>query len=193
MLDSPIEIIYLIEYIAITVVRSIQTRPYRRLGIAKDKRTTLDIIMLAVAGISMILPLIYLFSSWFDFADYTLPEWLGWVGAVLFAVGIWLLWQSHAALGRNWTPTLSLRDEHTLVTDGVFKHIRHPMYAAHYLWAIANVMMLPNWLAGYAFLVASVIQYATRIKAEEQMMIEQFGEQYESYIKKTKQLIPRIF
>lgn len=104
-----------------------------------------------------------------------------------------MLWRSHADLGRNWTPTLSLRDEHTLVTDGVYKHIRHPMYAAHYLWAIANVLMLPNWLAGYAFLVASVLQVVTRIKAEEEMMIEQFGEQYESYMNKTGRLIPRIF
>jgi protein-S-isoprenylcysteine O-methyltransferase Ste14 len=192
MLDSPIKIIYLIEYIAISVVRGIQTSPYRRLAIAKDKRTSIDIFLLALAAISMILPLVYLFSSWLDFADFTLPEWLGWVGAVLFAVGIWLLWHTHADLGRNWTPTLSLRDEHTLVTDGVFKHIRHPMYAAHLLLAIANVMMLPNWLAGCAFLVVSVVQLATRIGAEEQMMIEQFGEQYENYMKKTGRFFPRI-
>jgi protein-S-isoprenylcysteine O-methyltransferase Ste14 len=193
MFDSIIKTVYLIEYILITIVRGIQTRPYRRLRVDVDKKTTLDLVLLGFAAISMILPLVYLFSSWLDFADYSIPEWLGWVGAALFAVGIWMLWRSHADLGRNWTPTLGIRDEHQLVTDGIFKSIRHPMYAAHILWAIANVMMLPNWLAGYAFLIASAVQYLSRVKLEEQMMIEQFGEQYESYMQRTGRLMPRIF
>jgi protein-S-isoprenylcysteine O-methyltransferase Ste14 len=193
MFDSIIKTVYLIEYILITIVRGIQTRPYRRLRVDVDKKTTLDLVLLGFAAISMILPLVYLFSSWLDFADYSIPEWLGWVGAALFAVGIWMLWRSHADLGRNWTPTLGIRDEHQLVTDGIFKSIRHPMYAAHILWAIANVMMLPNWLAGYAFLIFSAVQYLSRVKLEEQMMIEQFGEQYESYMQRTGRLMPRIF
>jgi protein-S-isoprenylcysteine O-methyltransferase Ste14 len=191
MLGSPIVIIYLIEYIAITVVRSIHTSPYRRLTVAKDKKSSLDLALLGLAGISMILPLVYLFSSWLDFADYPLPEWLGWVGAVFFAAGIWMLWRSHADLGRNWTPTLGLRDGHQLVTDGIFKHIRHPMYSAHLLWAIATAMMLPNWLAGFAFLIVSIAQYATRLNAEEQMMIEQFGDEYRDYMKRTGRFFPR--
>jgi protein-S-isoprenylcysteine O-methyltransferase Ste14 len=193
MFDSIIKTVYLIEYILITIVRGIQTRPYRRLRVDVDKKTTLDLVLLGFAAISMILPLVYLFSSWLDFADYSIPEWLGWVGAALFAVGIWMLWRSHADLGRNWTPTLGIRDEHQLVTDGIFKSIRHPMYAAHILWAIANVMMLPNWLAGYAFLIFPAVQYLSRVKLEEQMMIEQFGEQYESYMQRTGRLMPRIF
>lgn len=192
MLDTPIEIIYLIEYIAITVVRSIHTSPYRRLTVAQDRKSTLDVAMLGLAGIAMILPLVYLFSSWLSFADYALPEWLGWIGAVLFAGGIWMLWRSHADLGRNWTPTLGLREDHQLVTDGIFKRIRHPMYSAHLLWAVANVLMLPNWLAGFAFLVASIGQSATRVNAEEQMMIEQFGDEYIAYMKKTGRFLPRI-
>jgi protein-S-isoprenylcysteine O-methyltransferase Ste14 len=191
MLDTPIEIIYLIEYIAITVVRSIHTSPYRRLSIAKDKKSTLDLILLGLAGISMILPLVYLFSPWLNFADYALPIWLGWVGVPIFAVGIWMLWRSHADLGRNWTPTLGLRDDHQLVTNGIFKRIRHPMYSAHLLWAIATAMMLPNWLAGFAFLAVSIVQYVTRIGDEEQMMIEQFGDEYLDYIEKTGRFLPR--
>jgi protein-S-isoprenylcysteine O-methyltransferase Ste14 len=116
---------------------------------------------------------------------------LGWVGAVFFAAGIWMLWRSHADLGRNWTPTLGLRDGHQLVTDGIFKHIRHPMYSAHLLWAIATAMMLPNWLAGFAFLIVSIAQYATRLNAEEQMMIEQFGDEYRDYMKRTGRFFPR--
>jgi len=193
MLDTSIEIIYLVEFIAISVVRSIHTSPYRRLTVAKDKKSTLDVALLGLAGIAMLLPLVYLFSSWLSFADYALPEWLGWAGAVFFAGGIWMLWRSHADLGRNWTPTLGLREDHQLVTDGIFKRIRHPMYSAHLLWAVANVLMLPNWLAGFAFLVFSIAQSATRVDAEEQMMVEQFGNEYLDYMKRTGRFFPRVF
>jgi protein-S-isoprenylcysteine O-methyltransferase Ste14 len=192
MFRSLVETIYFAEFIIITIVRSIHTRPYRHLKVAKDKKSTLDLVLLGVAGISMLLPLVYLFSSWLDFADYNLPKWLGWVGALFFAVGIWMLWRSHADLGRNWTPTLGLREDHKLVTEGIFKHTRHPMYTAHLMWAIANVMMLPNWLAGYTFLVVSLIQYITRVNDEEQMMIEQFGDEYIDYMQKTGRFFPRF-
>ncbi len=192
MFESIFEIIYLVEFVSISIVRSMHTAKYRRLEVAVDKKSVLDMVLLAAAGIGMLVPLVYMFSSLLDFANYELPGWLGWLGTILFAVAIWLLWRSHVDLGKNWTPTLGIRDDHRLVTDGVFKHIRHPMYAAHILWAIAASMMLHNWIAGYSFLVASVAQYLSRVGAEEQMMLEQFGEQYERYMRKTGRIIPRL-
>jgi protein-S-isoprenylcysteine O-methyltransferase Ste14 len=78
------------------------------------------------------------------------------------------------------------------VTGGVFKHIRHPMYAAHLLWGIATPLMLHNWIAGFSFLALSLVQYITRISAEERMMLEQFGEEYSRYMEGTGRLIPRV-
>jgi protein-S-isoprenylcysteine O-methyltransferase Ste14 len=192
MFNSVFKILYFIGFILISVVRTTHTAKYRTLRIAIDRKSSLDIVLLALAGIGMLVPLIYVFSSLLDFANYSLPHWAGWLGAILFAVAIWLLWRSHVDLGRNWTPTLGIRADHQLVTDGVFKYVRHPMYAAHLLWAIAQVLMLHNWIAGYSFLVVSVPHYLLRVKAEEQMMLEQFGEQYESYMQRTGRIIPRI-
>lgn len=192
MFDSIFKIIYFIEFVVISIVRGIHTRPYRRMKIAVDRKTMPDMVLLALAGIGMLVPLIYVFSSILDFANYSLPNWVSWLGAILFALAIWLLWRSHVDLGRNWTPTLGFRDEHQLVTDGVFKHMRHPMYAAHILWGIAAALMLHNWIAGFAFLVVSVVHYLSRVNAEEQMMLEQFGEQYESYMQRTGRIIPRF-
>jgi protein-S-isoprenylcysteine O-methyltransferase Ste14 len=149
-------------------------------------------ILLALSGIGMLVPLVYVFSSWLDFADYDLPDWTGWLGTVLFAVAIWLLWRSHVDLGRNWTPTLGFREDHELVTDGVFKHVRHPMYAAHILWGIAAALMLHNWIAGLTLPGVMVAVYLSRVSAEEQMMLEKFGEQYEAYMQRTGRLIPRL-
>jgi len=193
MPDDFLEIIYLFEFVLIVIVRKAQTSRYRKLSVAIDRKSWPDLILLTVSGIAMLLPLVYLFSDWLDFAHYRLPQWPGWIGAVLFAAAIWLLWRSHADLGLNWTPTLGIRAEDTLVTDGVFRYIRHPMYAAHILWGIATALMLPNWIAGYALLLATLVQYLSRVQTEEQMMIEQFGQQYREYRQKTGRIFPRIF
>ena len=183
--------LYFIEFVINTIVRGVHTRPYRREALALDKKTVPDMVLLALAGIGMLVPLIYVFTSLLDFADYTLPPWTGFLGAVVFAFAIWLLWRSHVDLGRNWTPTLGLRAEHQLITNGVFAYIRHPMYAAHIMWGIAAAMMLHNWIAGYALLIVSVIQYLYRVNGEEQMMLDQFGEEYASYMQRTGRLVPK--
>jgi protein-S-isoprenylcysteine O-methyltransferase Ste14 len=192
MFRSSLELIYLIEYILISIVRTMHTRPYRREKVEIDRRTTLDLSLLGLVGLSMLTPLIYIFSPVFDFANYKLPSWTGWLGAIIFAAAIWLLWRSHADLGRSWTPTLGLRDDHRLVTKGVFKYIRHPMYAAHILWGVATPLMLHNWIAGFAFLLLTTLQYLSRVGDEERMMLEQFGEEYRSYMERTGRIIPRL-
>lgn len=192
MFGSVFEPIYLLEYLLISIVRAVHTSPYRREKVAIDKKSTSDMLVLALTGLSMLTPLIYIFSPLLDFANYNLPAWTGWVGTVIFAGAIWLLWRSHADLGRNWTPTLGIREGHRLVTDGVFRYMRHPMYAAHILWGIATPLMLHNWIAGFAFLLLSTLQYLTRVGAEERMMLEQFGDQYREYMQTTGRLIPRL-
>ena len=186
------KLIYFIELVLISVVRSVGTTKYRKLTTAEDRTTKLDMIMLGINGLAMIVPLVYVFSKVFNFADYFLPDWLRWIGVVLFAGAAVLLWKTHQDLGRNWTPTLGLREEHTLVTEGVFKYIRHPMYAAHLLWAVALPLILTNWIAGFSFLVAQIPQYLLRIREEEGMMLDQFGEVYQEYMDRTGRFLPKL-
>jgi protein-S-isoprenylcysteine O-methyltransferase Ste14 len=190
MLNSLFKIIYLAEFIVASVIRKIYTVKYRNFGISLSKRTKGDILFLVFDGIGMTLPLVYLFSSLLDGANYSLPQWIGWLGALLFAFSIWLLWRSHADLGRYWTPTLGIREKHELVTHGVFKYIRHPMYSAHLLWALAQALMLHNWIAGFSFLVTIIPHYLVRVPNEEKMMIQQFGHEYQLYMRKTGRIFP---
>jgi protein-S-isoprenylcysteine O-methyltransferase Ste14 len=192
MFNSIYKIIYFIELVLITSVRSVSTTRYRRLETREDLSSTLDTILLAVNGVGMIIPVFYVFSSWLDFADYSLHAWIRWIGVVLFAAASCILWLTHQAMGRNWTPTLGLREDHTLVKEGIFRYIRHPMYAAHLLWAIAQPLILANWIAGFSFLVPQIAQYWLRIGLEEQMMLSHFGEEYRDYMKMTGQLLPRL-
>jgi protein-S-isoprenylcysteine O-methyltransferase Ste14 len=192
MFNSVYKTIYFIELILITFVRSLGTAKYKRLGTRVDRSSTLDTILLALNGVGMLVPIFYVFSTWFDFADYSLPVWARWVGVTLFALAAVLLHLTHQAMGRSWTPTLGIREDHELVTDGIFKFIRHPMYAAHILWAIAQPLILANWIAGFSFLVPQILQYWFRVGDEERMMLEEFGDDYRVYMEKTGRLFPKL-
>jgi len=186
------EIIFLIGLVIGSVIRKVYTAKSRGIKTTNNCSSVLDILLVLVAGIGMVVPLLYLFTPWLDFANYNLPWPSGWVGTAAFAGAIFMLWRSHADLGLNWTARLKVARQHSLVTNGVYRRIRHPMYTAHLLWAIAQGLLLANWFAGWAFLVLSIPLYIMRIPKEEQMMLEHFGEQYRSYIDRTGRLIPRI-
>jgi protein-S-isoprenylcysteine O-methyltransferase Ste14 len=184
------ELIFLLGFVVGSFIRIVYTA--RRRGIKAEKKysSLLDIIFISAAGIGMDLPFLYLFTPWLDFANYKLPEWSGWAGTAVFAGAVLTLWRSHADLGRNWSATLRILGQHSLVTSGIYRHIRHPMYTAHLLWAIAQGLLLSNWLAGWTFLVLSVPLYIVRIPKEEQMMLDHFGEEYRAYQSRTGRLIP---
>jgi len=190
MFNSIFKIIYFIEMVIITTVRSIGTTKFRRLKTKEDHSSILDNLLLGLNGVAMLLPIFYVFTSWFDFANFILPLWLRWIGVFLFLFAAYILWLTHQAMGRNWTPTLGIREDHNLVTDGIFKYLRHPMYASHLLWAIAQPLILANWLVGFPFLLTQIAQYWLRIREEEGMMLEHFGDEYREYMETTGRLIP---
>ena len=88
---------------------------------------------------------------------------------------------------------LELRENHQLVTHGIYRQVRHPMYAALFLYSIGQALILPNWIAGPSYFVAFAILFALRIGAEERMMLETFGQEYASYMARTKLLVPGIW
>ena len=80
--------------------------------------------------------------------------------------------------------------EQSLVTNGVYAYIRHPVYAAMFLWAIAQPLLIHNWVAGFGLLILFTPLYLTRMPREEKMLTEHFGETYQSYKQKTNRLTP---
>lgn len=143
-------------------------------------------------GLAILLPLVFIFTDWLSFADYYLPAWAGFAGIAVFTVAIWLLWRSHYDLGRNWSTTIEIREGHALITGGVFKYMRHPMYSAHLLWGIAQILLVHNWLAGPASLVIMIPLCILRIPLEEKKLIEEYGDEYSRYMGKTGRVVPRF-
>lgn len=149
--------------------------------------------MLLLLWLGMFLiPIIYGATNWLDFADYSIPAWAGWLGVIIFAGAIFVFWRAHADLGLNWSPTLEIREKHELITRGVYGIIRHPMYASQFLWVIAQPLLLQNWIAGFFNLLIFIPFYFLRVKAEEQLMLDSFGETYHAYMKKTGAVFPRL-
>lgn len=184
---------YLAGLIAAFVIRYPAARRRKQERIKETRQSGRERLLLALTSLGLpLLPMVYLLTPWFNFADYSLPVWSGQAGMAVFSLGIWLLWRSQVDLGRNWSSTLEVREEHFLVTDGVYKHIRHPMYAAHWLLGLGQVLLLQNWIAGWSMLATFIPLYLTRVKLEEQMMLDNFGEAYRSYMSRTGRIIPKF-
>jgi protein-S-isoprenylcysteine O-methyltransferase Ste14 len=66
------------------------------------------------------------------------------------------------------------------------------MYAAHWLWGIAQALLIPNWIAGLSSLVIFIFLYLLRVPREERVMIEHFGDEYREYMKQTGRVLPRL-
>jgi len=193
VLDITFKIIFLIGFVVSSLIRAHYTRRNRRNRVADDRVTGQEKLLLFFTSTGMVLvPLLYVLTPCLDFVDYQLPVWAGWLGVVVLVVALWLFWRSHADLGHNWFLSVQIREEHTLVTKGVFRRMRHPMYASQWLWGIAQTLLLQNLIAGLSGLVGFLPLYLLRVPREEQMMLEHFGEAYRLYMKRTGRVLPRV-
>jgi len=150
-----------------------------------------SLLLLMIPGY-FLLPYLFIVTGGITFADYTLPASIQAAGMVFLGTGFYLFWRSHRDLDRNWSISLMVRDNHELVTSGVYQRIRHPMYAAFWLWAIGQGLTLPNWLAGWSLLPAFALLYFLRTPREEALMREKFGMDYVRYTERTGRLLPRL-
>jgi protein-S-isoprenylcysteine O-methyltransferase Ste14 len=189
--------VYLIGLVALEVIRfpqrSRNTRDRRAGKIVESKVRGVEAVLLTLSFFTLyLLPLVYIFSSWLGFADYHLPSWLGWIGVVLVPLAVFISWRAHADLGENWSPTLEVTQEQQLVTSGIYRITRHPIYTAMWLMSIAQALLLQNWIAGVGGLLVYLPLYLIRVPREEQMMEDHFGDAYRVYMKRTGRFLPRF-
>lgn len=145
-----------------------------------------------LGNLAFSLPLLYIFTDWLNFANWGLPVWLRWLGVIILFSGNVILYLAHSNLGKNWSGTLDIQEKHTLITNGIYQYIRHPMYLGFLLLIIGIFLTSANVLLGVAMLSWFAYMYLGRVAKEEQMMIEQFGEQYRTYMQRTGRLLPKF-
>jgi protein-S-isoprenylcysteine O-methyltransferase Ste14 len=190
---SPWNFLFFVGFIAYLAIRGYYGRRTKRLESVHRQVDGLEkMLMLLVIPTSSLTPVLYLFTPLLWFADYRLPAFAPWLGTSVMFLALWLFWRSHADLGENWSVSLEVRKHHNLVVDGVYRWIRHPMYAAIFLWSLAQGLLLSNWLAGWSSLATFSVMYFIRTPREERMMCEHFGKEYQDYMDRTGRLFPRL-
>jgi protein-S-isoprenylcysteine O-methyltransferase Ste14 len=185
--------IVLAAVLVMMAIRAPHGQRSRTVKVAKSYKTPLETGLLILAWVGFLVPLIWVASPVFSFADYPLRTGPLVAGVLCYLIGLWLFYRSHADLGTHWSITLEVRDGHRLVTHGVYRAVRHPMSSALLLYSVGQALVIPNWVAGLSNLVAFVVLFALRVGPEERMMAQQFGDEYAAYTARTKRLVPHVW
>jgi len=175
------------------LIRYKYARRSRRQRVISSARGPLEtaLLLTSLAGLGLV-PLVYVATAVPRFAAYGFHPALAWLGFFFAIAALGMFHLTHRALGRNWSISLDVRENHELVTNGVYRRVRHPMYSAFWLWAIAQALLLPNWIAGFAGLAGFGILFFGRVAREEQMMLDTFGDSYRAYMARTGRVFPSL-
>lgn len=119
------------------------------------------------------------------------PGWLRWTGAALGVVCIPLFFWILRSLGTNITPTVATRKDHTLITHGPYRWVRHPLYTVGMLFWTGISLTTANWLIGGTIILGTLF-LVIRTPIEEEKLIEKFGDEYREYMKRTGRFFPRL-
>ena len=128
---------------------------------------------------------------WMQSLEFYLPPWLRWLGFMIGLVSIALTVWVELELGRQYSPQLQLRQEHQLITSGPYSRVRHPLYTALDAYGLSLAIVSANWFF-VAFFFLSLIGLTLRVPKEERMMLDQFGDQYQSYMQHTGRYFPKM-
>jgi protein-S-isoprenylcysteine O-methyltransferase Ste14 len=188
------KLVWLAGIIGWYVIRYPHQRRARKTPVASRRERVREGILLTISFAGLfILPMTYVTTGEPRVADYPFHPLLAWLGTAVFAAALIGFYRTHRDLGRFWSVTLTIRQTHELITTGVYRHVRHPMYAAFFLWAIAQALLLPNGIAGPAGLVGFGTLFGLRVRREERMMEAAFGDAYRAYAARTWRVIPGVF
>ncbi len=142
------KIVWCLGVIGWFAIRYPYARRARRVAKIRSPYRLRESVLMSISATGLgIVPGLYVFTDALRFADYPIQIGQPVLGAALFAGALYLFRRTHKDLGRNWSVTLEVREQHALVTEGIYKSVRHPMYSAFWLWAVAQAVLLPNWVA----------------------------------------------
>ena len=150
-------------------------------------------LVIRIAGLPLWLsPLIYLINpQWMSWSKIGLPEWARWLGVGLGLINLGLIYWLFNSIRSGITPVSATRKNHQLVTHGIYRWVRHPLYTIGSMLFAFFGLMADNWffmlLAALAFTAMAV-----RTPKEEANLIEKFGDEYRNYMKRTGRFLPKF-
>ncbi len=127
------------------------------------------------------------------FSHFPISNAIAYVGLFLIVLGMIIRFVAVRSLGRLFTVDVTIRKDHYLKKDGMYQILRHPSYTGSLISFLGFGISLNNWISGIIIITLVTAAMLYRIKIEEQLLIEQFGDEYRSYMKNTYRLLPWIF
>ena len=151
-----------------------------------------DLFLNMLINLAQIVPLVYIFSPGFDFADYHLSLWFSLLSVLPFSAALWFLGKGHSAKAQNFPRQMELREDQTVMGQSGYHYYRNPAWIGFWLWSIAQPMLLHNWIAGFSMLVIFLPLSYVRVLREEKLLRGRFGEVNRKCTEQTGRIIPII-
>lgn len=147
-----------------------------------------------LAPLALLATALYVFyPPWMAWAALPLPGWLRWAGLGLAAAGFGVLQWAQVTLGANWSDEPMFVKGQVLVTHGLYRWVRHPIYAGMLLILGSLLLVSANACVGALWLVLAVLGSWDRMLGEEALMLKQFGDEYSAYMRRTGRVVPRLW
>jgi protein-S-isoprenylcysteine O-methyltransferase Ste14 len=176
-------------WIASEIVLAIVTRARQRRAVGQDAGSLAFLWGAIAAGIWAAIALRSVGAT-----TIRLPvSWLHAIALVIMAAGLAIRWTSIITLGRFFTSSVTVAENHELVRTGLYRHIRHPSYTGLLVTFFGVALSYGNWLSLAAIVLAVSAALTYRIRVEEAALLGAFGEDYVAYSKSTRRLIPGIY
>lgn len=168
----------------------LQNDSFRRM---ENEGTATFLLLRTCGGALWLTGLLFpLAPEWFDAVRFPVPEPVRWCGILFAAAALPMGFSLFRNLGRNITDTVETRAEHELVTTGIYRYIRHPLYTTGFLFFTGLGLLSGVWPM---LLLSSAVLYLLhrRTETEERFLLQRFGQRYEEYRAATGRFFPRIF
>ena len=153
-------------------------------------RQHLTVIFLQVLSISVVL--VGPFCDLRGIAVMDGQDTVRYIGLCLYLVGFLVMHFAEAKLGKQFSLEVALREGHTLVTDGMYRHIRHPRYLGITAFTVGISMLFRSWI-GLGLSAATIMVLLWRIQDEEALMNEEFGADWKAYARRSWRLVPFVY
>jgi protein-S-isoprenylcysteine O-methyltransferase Ste14 len=185
--------IFILSFLCVRVYFHIIAKTFqeRRISAKEGKWIPFLRLFTGIPGASVLLLWLIVpdFVAW---SRISLSLWLRWLGVGLAPFVVWMLWRVHAALNKNFSPTLHLNADHRLVCEGPYRHVRHPMYTVLLLTGCVVFLISANGFVGLFTIPGMILMVLFRLPREEAMMVAKFGKKYKTYMRQTGLLVPRF-
>lgn len=114
-----------------------------------------------------------------------------WIGVAVLAMGLGFSVWARLELGRNWSSTVTVKQDHELIRTGPYRFVRHPIYTG-ILFGFVGTAIALGQVRGLISVALVLFAFLRKLRLEERWMAETFGERYAEYRRAVKALIPFI-